>query len=54
MFAFLVFYTPKLLGELLWGGDMSDSPGYYVLFCKLQKGSLTNDKRSYRNIENPF
>jgi len=34
--------------------DMSDPPGHFVLFCKLQKGGLKDDKKSQRSIENPF
>lgn len=30
---------------------MSDPPGHFMLFCKLQKGGLTDAKRSQRDIE---
>ncbi len=34
--------------------DMSDPPGHFMLFCKLQKGGLTDAKRSKRGIKNPI
>ncbi|UCC38783.1 MAG: transposase [Candidatus Aminicenantes bacterium] len=33
---------------------MSDPPGHFMLFCKLQKGGLTDAKRSQRGIQSPF
>jgi hypothetical protein len=30
--------------------DMSDPPGHFMLFCKLQKGGLADAKRSQRDI----
>jgi len=34
--------------------DMSDSPGHFMLFCKLQKGGQTDSKKSKRGIQNPI
>jgi len=34
------------------GVDMSNPPGHVMLLCKLQKGSLTDAKRSQLDIEN--
>ena len=33
---------------------MSDPPGHFVLFCKLQKGGLRHAKRSQRGIQSPI
>jgi hypothetical protein len=33
---------------------MSDPPGHFMLFCKLQKGGLTDAKRNQRDIKNPI
>jgi hypothetical protein len=33
---------------------MSDPPGHFVLFCKLQKGGIAYAKRSQRGIQSPF
>jgi len=33
---------------------MSDPPGHFVLFCKLQKGGKTYAKRSQRGIQGPI
>ena len=33
---------------------MSDPPGHIMLFCKLQKGGLTDAKRSQRGTQSPF
>jgi len=33
---------------------MSELPGHFVLFCKLQKGGKAYAKRSQRGIQNPF
>jgi hypothetical protein len=33
---------------------MSDPPGHFMLFCKEQKGGLTDAKRSQGGIANPI
>jgi len=45
--------TPLCVNDNLHVG-MSDPPGHFVLFCKLQKGGLGHAKRSQKGIQSPF
>jgi len=47
-------YRIVVLVVLMNAVDMSDPPRHFMLFCKLQKGGLTDAKRSQRDIENPI
>jgi len=45
--------VPTSFGKVI-AVDMSDPPGHFMLFAKLHKGGLTDEKRSRRGIQNPF